>query len=440
MQRPRRIAGPAKATWPLAGSLALHAALAGALGWVAYRSMAEGPPPAQAHHAAPSPGLFAIDLPAMGDGSLVADREAAPEGEAPARFGGAAIARIDTGSPGAGGDATGARATNLAAIDDRMDRSMDLLSRLDRDQVQRLKTGAQRTTREDRRATTNPMELTFVSTGQGSRPERRPPAETDPSRGSLVSGAPSVVGGEPGAEEAPRHAPGRVAGAARAGEARESPGRGVRDGRPGAEHRTPARVAYARPLVTEGAPTIPGVWRGRPTDTVDSEQEVSRAVQSLIHASFAGGLAGDGRGGAASLLPDPGAGGGAAGRGSLARPLGAGDGELVDWDTNDPMLVPYFREIHAKVNPLWANAFPRSAALALKQGTVILEITIAADGTANVGWPPLRPSGIDEFDRNCADAVRRASPFGPLPKALLQEGRQRLRVRAPFVAKNPVVK
>jgi TonB family protein len=92
------------------------------------------------------------------------------------------------------------------------------------------------------------------------------------------------------------------------------------------------------------------------------------------------------------------------------------------------------------VNPLWANAFPKSAMLELKQGTVILEFTIAADGTAKVTWPPVRPSGIDEFDRNCAEAIRRASPFEPLPPALRAAGRTNLRIRAPFVAKNPIVK
>jgi TonB family protein len=78
--------------------------------------------------------------------------------------------------------------------------------------------------------------------------------------------------------------------------------------------------------------------------------------------------------------------------------------------------------------------------LELKQGTVILEFTIAADGSARVGWPPVRPSGIDEFDRNCAEAIRRASPFGPIPAALRDAGRTTLRIRAPFVAKNPIVR
>jgi TonB family protein len=104
------------------------------------------------------------------------------------------------------------------------------------------------------------------------------------------------------------------------------------------------------------------------------------------------------------------------------------------------MLLPYFRKIHAKVDPLWANAFPKSAMLELKQGTVIIEFTIASDGTAKVTWPPIRPSGIDEFDRNCADAIRRASPFDPIPAVLKEAGRTTLKIRAPFIAKNPIIK
>jgi allantoinase len=50
------------------------------------------------------------------------------------------------------------------------------------------------------------------------------------------------------------------------------------------------------------------------------------------------------------------------------------------------------------------------------------------------------PSGIDEFDRNCADAIRKAGPFEPIPQALKDRGYTQLRIRAPFEARNPIVK
>jgi TonB family protein len=411
------------------------------MGWVAFRSLAAKEAREAERRAAEAPAaVIAIELPSVAEGSLVADREVVPEGTEPSAFGGATIARIDTGVTGSGGDATGARATNLAAIDDQMRLDTDLLSRLDRDQIQRLKTAARRTTHEDRRSTTHPMELTFLASGKGEHPERRPDAPVDPSRGSMVSGAPSVVGGHPGSKGVEEAAPGATPGSSRAGQLLGSPGLGVRDGKAGDEHHRGARIAYGRPMVTEGPPTIPGIFNGRPNDTVDSDQEVASTVRSLVQASVAGGRLGEGRGGSDGPASDPGAGGGATVRGSISRPLGSGDGDLVDWNTNDPMLLPYFRKIHAKVDPLWANAFPKSAMLELKQGTVILEFSIAADGTAKVSWPPIRPSGIDEFDRNCAEAIRRASPFEPLPPVLKEAGRTTLKIRAPFIAKNPIIK
>jgi TonB family protein len=358
------------------------------------------------------------------------------EGTPPEARGGATIARVDSQTGGRGGTITGARAINLAAIDEGLRLSPDVLSRLDRDQYQRLRTERLRTTHEDRRATTNPMELTFLATGTGEHQERRPKAAFDPSRGSLVAPRASVQGGDPGAmPDEEDESAGTPRGASRAGQLVASPGLGVREGMPGTDHHAGARIARGRPDVTEGPVTIPAVLRARPNDTVDSDQEVATTVQSLIHASVAGGLGGEGRGGTAGPESDPGA-GGTHGRGSISRALGSGEGTIFDWYTNDPALLPYFRKIHAKVNPLWRDAFPKSAMLELKQGTVILEFTILENGTARVSWPPVRPSGVDEFDRNCADAIRRASPFEPLPAVFGKS----LRVRAPFTAQNPIIK
>jgi TonB family protein len=187
--------------------------------------------------------------------------------------------------------------------------------------------------------------------------------------------------------------------------------------------------------VVFGPVAVPAVMRALPEDDVDGEQEVATTVRSLVHASSAGGVAGEGTGGSDGR-GEAGA-GGAAGQGSRAAPLGAGAGNVFDYWTSDPRLVPYFRRIHAKIDPLWADAFPRSALFDLKQGTVILDFTVYADGRAVVSWPPVRPSGIEEFDRNCADAIRRAAPFPPIPRQL---GVSELHIRAPFVANNPVIK
>ena len=442
-QRRRRL-GPAKASrvgWPLAASLVAHVSLLAVAGVIAYHfTQARERRDAESRTAPPNVAL-AIELPTFTEGLLLADHDDVPEGTIPTAHGGATVARVDTGTLGRGGQATGTAATNLAAMDEDLSLSPDPTSRLERDQHQRLKTATFRTTHEDRRATTHPMEVTFLATGKGEHEERRPNAPSDPSRGSLASPLPaSVLGGHAGTREADDvEGPGATVGAARPGQLVASPGVGVRDGRAGTTRSAAARIAQGRPAVAEGPPTITAAFKGRPNDTIDSDQEVASIVQSQVHASYAGGLAGAGRGGSDGPASDPGA-GGAKGRGSIGHVLGSGDGEVFDWYTSDPMLMPYFRKIHAKVDPLWKDAFPKSAMLELKQGTVILEFTIASDGTALVSWPPVRPSGIDEFDRNCAEALRRASPFEPIPSALRAAGRTSLKIRAPFVAKNPIVK
>jgi TonB family protein len=427
--------------WSIFGSILAHLVAAGSVGLAAFGSLSNQEARGVTPHgveAKRDDGTLEISL--EPDSRELSDDTVVLAGAVPHVYGGVTVARLDTGAPGRGGEARGPRATNLAAMNDSLSLSPDTKNRLDRDQAQRLRTARVRTTREDRRSTTHPMELSFVATGTGEVAERRPNAERDPSRGSRVSlASPSALGGHEGAKRREVSPDGEKRRASEAGQLRESPGVGLRRAAPGPDHRASARVIHARPSVAEGSPSVPGIWDGRPKDTVDSVQEVERAEPSLIHASVAGGVEGVGRGGAESPLLPPGAGAGSMAGSSLAQPLGAGDSEWFDWNTSDPMLVPYFRGIHAKVDPLWVNAFPRSAMLELKQGTVIFEVTILSDGTAKVAWPPLRPSGIDEFDRNCADALRRASPFPPLPPNLRTAGRTSLRIRAPFVARNPII-
>lgn len=430
-------------------SVVVHVGLASVVVWLAVSNWKREAEQDEADaRARQGSGELEIDLPGVADGVVTADETRDPLGDPPVPRGGAAIARTDDGYTGKGGDETAAiKAIHLTDRDEAMRLSPDLVSRFDRDQQQRIKSGTVRMSWEDRRATTHPMELTFIASGKGERQERRELAKTDPSRGAMESTFASTLGGSLGdlpafagdLGEAPPTPDGVTTADARSGSKLEgatlsSPGLGAHGAAAGVDHRASAAVALARPDVTLGPIAVPAIDKARPKDDVDSEQEVSTIVRSLVHASAAGGATGDGRGGTG--------GGGAtssgatSGEGSHARPLGTGDGDLFDLDTSDPRLLPYFRRLHAKLDPLWANAFPRSAMLELKQGTVILEFTIEQSGAAHVHWPPLRPSGIDEFDRNCADAIRRASPFDPIPASL---GVKQLRVRAPFDAKSPIV-
>jgi len=421
----------------IAASVAFHAALTVGLGWIAYGTIET---PREPEALSPvdetaAPGAISIELPAAGEGAWVDPGPADTTGEVPRVAAGAVVARIDTGTQGHGGDETSnLRALNLADRDERTRISPDTLSRLDRDQLQRLRVARARASWEDRRSTTHPTELTLVVTGPGAVRERRTMDASAPSRGMLESRPAGVRGSELGValSHDENGSDGRQGGAV-AGSLDGAPGRGLVVGRPGDDHRSSAPIGSARPDVTRGPVAVAASDRALPTDDVDSTQDVATTVRSLVHASTAGGPAGDGLGGSGGH-GEAGA-GGFRGAGSHARPMG--DGDVFDYWTSDPRLVPYFRRIHAKVDPLWVDAFPKSAIIDLKQGMVILDFTVSADGSAVVSWPPVRPSGVDEFDRNCADAIRRASPFAPIPPEL---GMHVLRIRAPFVANNPVIK
>ena len=422
-------------TWVL--SLGVHVVAVVIGGEWALRSMAED---AANRASRVEERTVSVELPTMMESSVVPSRAKEstrdPVGEVPHVSGGPTIARVDTGRDGRGGERTVAKAaTHLSDVDERMRLLPGTLNRLDRDQVQRVRSQATRAAWEDRRSSREPMELAFLSPGDLARLERRTPSPVDPNRGVLVSRAASSPGGSLGASTEEGTELAGLLGVSHEGSRASSPGQGVRDGVPGEDHRAAAAVAHARPDVARAPVSVEAPVRGRVRDDVNSEQELANTVEALVHASTAGGLvAGHGVGGSEGAGA-PGA-GGLSGAGSHPTPLGDGANEWFDLSTTDPRLVAYFRKFHAKVDPLWANAFPRSAMLDLKQGTVILEVTIAKDGMAQVAWPPLRPSGIDEFDKNCAEAVRKASPFDAIPAEL---GVSVLHVRAPFVARNPIV-
>ncbi|WP_437840994.1 TonB family protein [Sorangium sp. So ce1153] len=394
-----------------------------------------------------------IELPVVSDGTLDSAAAVAPERPARlARGGGEGAARPDTGASGRGGtDAAELPALNLADRDDATFLSPEVRSRLDRSQIQRVRSSSQRASREDWRASREPMELTFLAGGRaGSRVERRASAERDPSMGARDRGAPERRGSARGAAATPAGvesaadalgAPGttlpvgaspRAAGGAVEGGERASAGLGVRDGRPGDDHRDSAAVPLARPMVAAGTPSVPADVAGRPNDTLDSEQEVATAIQSLVHASSAGGARGLGPGGEAG--PGATGSGGVARAGSRSSALGSGRGRLLDNDPLDRRRSLYMRQVMAKLDPLWADAFPKWAAGEGLQGTVIVTFVIRADG--NVGSASVtRPSGIPEFDENCRRAVLRGAPYPPVPPELGESFRWSM----PFEARNPAV-
>jgi TonB family protein len=382
-----------------------------------------------------------IELPTVLDGTLATATPSPPDlPPLPlARGGGEAMPRPDMGMHGRGGTDTAPEpAQNLADRDEELLLSPEVHTRIDRSQIQRIRSSTRRASREDWRASREPMELTFLASGRtGARPERRTPADADPSVGARDQGAPQRVGGVLGAAELPggvgqprpRDVGGPVEGAEHA-----SSGIGVRDGAPGKDHRESAKVALARPMVQEGTPSVPATVQGKPSDTLDSEQEVATALQSIVHASTAGGASGPGKGGHDG--PGVTGSGGVTGPGSSSRALGTGQGAGLDNDPRDRRRSDYIRSALAKVSRLYGqDALPKWAQLEGRQGTAIITFTILADG--NIASVTIsRPSGIPEFDENCRRIVLRAAPFAPLPT----EFGQSYRWPMPFNMMNPAVR
>jgi TonB family protein len=373
---------------------------------------------------APRDDTVEIELPTVVDGSLRANALPLldPPPAALARGGGEAMPRLDSGRRGRGGDDTSPTpALNLADRDDDLLLSPEVMSRLDRSQIQRIRASSRRASREDWRASREPMELTFLAEGRSERerprPEHRKPSDFDPSSGGRAWGPAQREGGvlgaielPPGAGERARQVGGPVEGATRA-----TSGRGVRDGAPGHDNRDSAQEPLARPMVNQGTPSVPADVRDRPTDNIDAEQQVATRMQSILHSSNAGGDRGQGAGGQAG--PGPTGAGGTAGPGSIATAQGTGRGPGLDVDPRDRRRNDYLRQVIAKVYPLTAHALPQAAALDGAQGIVIVTFTILADGSIT-GAAVTRTSGIPELDENCRRAIVRAAPFPPLPAEL----------------------
>lgn len=416
------------------GSVLLHASLLSGGAWLLARSLRGAEPPAP---------LAVVQQPVELEAEVALPEVAAagPPGETatalPAPLetttGGRHAPRPDMEAPGRGGERSSAEtATNLASSIDPIALERDPDTQRDRSQVSRLRTAWQRESRDDRRATPSPMELTFLATGAGHVRARRAYAPTDPARGILSGAVASALGSKAGGQGArPSEEglePDASLGGPVAGADAKRLGQGAPDGRDAQEFHAAAQVLFARPLVPAARAAVPSEIRGRPNDTLDSSQEVASRVSSLLHASAAGGEPGPGVGGER--------GGGAPGSfghsgiGSRSSPSGAGFGKDF---ADDPGFSGYSRALRNQLAKLLAKAFPDWAIVAGRGGHVIFEMTLRADGKPTA-VRIVRPSGIVEYDQNVLSAVRAHPTFGPLPQGF---GTSALRVS--WDALNPVV-
>lgn len=417
----------------LAGSVLLHASLLSTGAWLLARSLQSRP-----LHPPPAPVATPVELE-----TEVTLPEVAAEGPADAqpsqlpppletKLGGRHAPRPDLEKAGRGGERTSAEdATNLASSIDPIALERDLATQRDRSQIARLHTAWRRESRDDRRATPKPMELTFLATGPGHVRARRNYAPTDPARGNLSGEVASVAGTKAGGQGASDvgATPDEAIGGPIAGTEITRLGKGAADGRQEQEFHAEARVLFARPLVTSGRAAVPTETRGRTNDTLDSSQEVAAKVSSLLHASSAGGeigpgVGGDRGGGAPGAL-------GSTGVGSRSSPSGAGFGRDF---ADDPGFSGYSRALRSQLSRVLAKAFPDWAIEQGRGGHVIFEMTLLADGKPS-SVRIVRPSGVGEYDENVLRAVRAVPSFGRLPPAFGAPAQ----FRVSWDAVNPVI-
>jgi len=346
--------------------------------------------------------------------------------------GGEHAPRPDVGTPGRGGSREGDRASNLSSSIDPLTLEREPPNHLRRSEVQRLASARVRRTRDDRRATPHPMELDFVASGRGHLALRRPPADFTPAAGFASGAVPlkagAIVGADPG-EDAESAIGAQTLGAV------PNVTRGVANGT-GARLSTSAAVVTARPWVQRDRAAVPAADRGRPSDTLDSRQRVESRIRALLQASTAGAESGHGIGGepaASTPAPMIAASGGEIGTGARSSPSGHGPGSLRDL-AGDPGLQVYGRTILARLDGVLRDAFPRWAIAEGRGGVVEFELTLLEDGRlAQVAV--VRPSGIDEYDRNVLIGVRKVPSFGRIPSVF---GRRAV-FRIAWDSLNPVV-
>jgi len=174
---------------------------------------------------------------------------------------------------------------------------------------------------------------------------------------------------------------------------------------------------------------VPANAYGRPNDTVNSSHQVADAVRSLVHAGGLGPPGGQGPGGQhAPALPGR---DGQTGEGAHAGPSGESEGPGLSLAA-DTGFGRYTARLLEQID--WERAFPTWAVARGIGGLTVVGLTIDRQGRV-VSVGVVRPSGVEEFDRNLVTAIRRDGPYGALPATLGSS----LTVRIAFDATNPAV-
>jgi protein TonB len=163
-----------------------------------------------------------------------------------------------------------------------------------------------------------------------------------------------------------------------------------------------------------------------------ASQEDHPAITDLTRAAVSG-HATEGRGPSDTPGAVPHASpGAAAARAGVRGAFGASGSESA---TQERRYDRYKQEIGKRIER--ALVYPRTLAVRLEQGETILHFVVRPDGGVDDAIRVVKSSGFVEFDQAALDAVRKASPFRPMPDA----GRARpLGVTLPVNFPNPVIR
>lgn len=434
------------AAWGLLSSLALHMSVLGALSRTG---------PSEVH--ARTPIEFDVindytespttNIPAGADPNAPA--EAAPpltHGRRNARSSGAgdpSTGATRAARPTRGGTSLARSTVLLLAEPTALTLRESLLNQQHAQQIQRIDVGRHATSYDNRRATPNPEDSARLLTGPGHGPWRDA-ARSDPAdsrRAAEVHAAaiathddtPSTTASDHGAmpmDEGPSM--GAAPNATSSPDTRSGTSTHQRTERAPQLQRRP--MAHARPDLARGPVATPAQTRSRPSDAIDAEGMAAMFARSWVDATTeSAAQQGPGPGGRST----DGEAGHVEGRGagSRASPSGPGDphGNLLQSRAYLTWHATVRRRVRARL------VFPRARDLALDQGSVVLDLRIAASGQLAGACRVHRRSEFADFDAAALRAVEQAVPLPPPPRELLgMEQALPLRLVIPF--ENPLVR
>jgi hypothetical protein len=357
----------------------------------------------------------------------------------PPRLGGLRSAQnIDSAERGERGDNRSLEQGRLLAHrSESVNLSQELQNTLSAEQVQRLRTSRHRASWQNDRRTPNEGDQAWVSLSHGELLFRVAPASTRPTQGAQTAAARAAVVGEQRAN-VPDFARGntRPEQLSQRPQAQGAPLRltaGVLQAQ-GNAARAAGQAALMQPNVQHGhASTTSENTFERPQDDVDTAALATSLARSVLNATvhdgaqLAAGVGGVGGGGRAGS-------GGGVGEGGRARAFGEGEG-ILSLSSPDGRYRRYFLQLRRRLGQLTRGALPEEDALALRQGTMIVNLRVDTDGTIHVERFA-RHSGLSGFDQNVQRAVDGAT--GPAIPANVSS--TALRVSYELTALNPMVR